>query len=93
MQGKLKKQLRFSIWNWLWLLIIQLVYLKTYLPIVADHGYVDVIADQRHNGNYQSDAEKKCFGFGISIPDGEDKKCPLLLEYRWVLKHKSLYII
>ena len=63
------------------LLITYLGFLKLYLPIIAEKIGLVILCDHKHTGNYQYDAEKKCFGVAVVIPDGNDKKCVMLLEY------------
>lgn len=49
--------------------------------MVASAGDAVILCDHKHTGSWQSDSEKKCFGIALVIPDGQDTKCPLLLEY------------
>ena len=52
-----------------------------HLPVLAENGFVSLIADHKHIGRWQSDKEKKCFGICAVLTDSSGRKKRFILDY------------
>lgn len=51
------------------------------LPVLAERGFITIVADHKHIGKWQSDPEKKCFGVSAVLCDSRGRKRSFILDY------------